>query len=318
MTAPVMAPPAPGGVALPRRRRRRATLARRRTRLGVLMVLPAVVMLGLFFLWPLTQTVRMSFYDWPMLGEHTWVGLENYADALTDSDFLAAVGFTLRYTLIATPLLFAVALVLALLVRGGTRAARAFQTIWFIPVVIGMAAASYLWMYLFQPDLGPAAALGERAGLLDASQNYFATFTSALVIVLAMVTWKVVGLQMLLLSSGLQSIPVEVTEAARIDGASEVRIFARIVMPLCGPALATLAILTFLSSWNNFLWPLVVAQSEDMYTLPVALSLYSVGQNATNYGVLLAGSVLIITPVLLLFVALQRYFTQGIAATGIK
>jgi multiple sugar transport system permease protein len=62
----------------------------------------------------------------------------------------------------------------------------------------------------------------------------------------------------------------------------------------------------------------VVAQSEDMYTLPVALSLYSVGQNATNYGVLLAGSVLIITPVLLLFVALQRYFTQGIAATGIK
>nr|WP_246855044.1 carbohydrate ABC transporter permease [Cellulomonas sp. Y8] len=116
----------------------------------------------------------------------------------------------------------------------------------------------------------------------------------------------------------IREIPDSLIEAARIDGASEVRIFARIVMPLCGPALATLAILTFLSSWNNFLWPLVVAQSEDMYTLPVALSLYSVGQNATNYGVLLAGSVLIITPVLLLFVALQRYFTQGIAATGIK
>ena len=62
----------------------------------------------------------------------------------------------------------------------------------------------------------------------------------------------------------------------------------------------------------------MVAQCEDMYTLPVALSLYSVGQNSTNYGVLLAGSVLIITPVLLLFVALQRYFIQGIAATGIK
>jgi len=116
----------------------------------------------------------------------------------------------------------------------------------------------------------------------------------------------------------IREIPDSLIEAARIDGASEIRIFARIVMPLCGPALATLAILTFLSSWNNFLWPLVVAQSEDMYTLPVALSLYSVGQNATNYGVLLAGSVLIITPVLLLFVALQRHFTQGIAATGIK
>ena len=116
----------------------------------------------------------------------------------------------------------------------------------------------------------------------------------------------------------IKEIPDSLIEAARIDGASEVRIFARIVLPLCGPALATLAILTFLGSWNNFLWPLVVAQSESMYTLPIALSLYSVGQNSTNYGVLLAGSVLVITPVLLLFIALQKYFIQGIAATGIK
>ena len=89
-------------------------------------------------------------------------------------------------------------------------------------------------------------------------------------------------------------------------------------MPLCGPALATLGILTFLSSWNNFLWPLVVAQSEDKYTLPVALALYSVGQNATRYGLLLAGSVVVILPVVVLFVALQRYFVEGIATTGIK
>ncbi|MGN9845464.1 carbohydrate ABC transporter permease [Nonomuraea sp. H19] len=116
----------------------------------------------------------------------------------------------------------------------------------------------------------------------------------------------------------ISEIPDALIEAARIDGAGEIRIFTRIILPLCGPALATLAILTFLGSWNNFLWPLVVAQTEDMYTLPIALSLYSVGQNATNYGVLLAGSVLVITPVLLLFVALQRYFIQGIAATGIK
>lgn len=113
-------------------------------------------------------------------------------------------------------------------------------------------------------------------------------------------------------------IPDSIIEAARIDGASELRIFLRVVMPLCGPPLATLGILTFLGSWNNFLWPLVAAQSEDMYTLPVALSLFSTGENATNYGLLLAGSVLVITPILLLFVALQRFFIQGIAATGIK
>ncbi len=116
----------------------------------------------------------------------------------------------------------------------------------------------------------------------------------------------------------IMGIPDELLEAARIDGAGELRIFARIVMPLCGPPLATLAILTFLGSWNNFLWPLVVAQTADMYTLPVALSLYSTGQNATRYGILLAGSVLVIAPMLLLFVLLQRYFVRGIALTGIK
>lgn len=113
-------------------------------------------------------------------------------------------------------------------------------------------------------------------------------------------------------------IPEPLMEAARIDGASELRVFARIVMPLCGPPLATLGILTFLGSWNNFLWPLVAAQSQDMYTLPVALSLYSTGQQATDYGLLLAGAVLIITPILLLFVALQRYFIQGVATAGLK
>lgn len=116
----------------------------------------------------------------------------------------------------------------------------------------------------------------------------------------------------------MTGIPDAVIEAARIDGAGELRIFFQIVLPQCAPAIATLSILTFLSSWNNFLWSLVAAQSDSMYTLPVALSLYSTGQNATNYSVLLAGAVLIITPILLLFIFLQRYFIEGVAMTGIK
>jgi multiple sugar transport system permease protein len=128
----------------------------------------------------------------------------------------------------------------------------------------------------------------------------------------------VTPLGVFLMRQFISGLPDELIEAARIDGAGEWRIFSRVIVPLCGPALATLSILTFLSSWNNFLWPLVVAQSEDKYTLPVALALYSIGQNATRYGLLLAGSVVVILPVIALFVALQRYFVQGIATTGIK
>lgn len=113
-------------------------------------------------------------------------------------------------------------------------------------------------------------------------------------------------------------LPRDLVDAGRVDGAGELRIFGRIILPLCGPALATLGILTFLGSWNNFLWPLVVAQTEDTYTLPVALALYSTGQNSTQYGLLLAGATVVVLPVLVVFMVFQRRFIEGIATTGIK
>ena len=113
-------------------------------------------------------------------------------------------------------------------------------------------------------------------------------------------------------------MPRELQEAGRIDGVGEIAIYFRIYLPQAGPAFATLGILTFLGSWNNFLWPLVVASSESTYTLPVALALISTGQNETDYGLLLAGATVIVLPVLLVFMFFQRYFIEGIATSGIK
>ena len=113
-------------------------------------------------------------------------------------------------------------------------------------------------------------------------------------------------------------LPRDLLDAGRVDGAGELRIFRQIILPLCGPALATLGILTFLGSWNNFLWPLVVAQNEVHYTLPVALALYSTGQNSTQYGLLLAGATVVVIPILVVFLIFQRRFIEGIATTGIK
>lgn len=128
----------------------------------------------------------------------------------------------------------------------------------------------------------------------------------------------VTPLGVFLMRQFIMGIPDVFLEAARIDGAKEVGIFFRIILPLCGPPLATLAILTFLGSWNQFLWPLVAAQSEKMYTLPIALTLFSKGQEATNYGLLLAGSVLVVTPIVVLFLFLQRYFVQSVVSAGVK
>lgn len=113
-------------------------------------------------------------------------------------------------------------------------------------------------------------------------------------------------------------LPDELLEAARMDGASEFRIFWTIAMPLAGPVLATLGILTFLGSWNSFIYPLVMAQEPEMYTLPVALATFATGQYQADHGMLMAGALILILPVLIIFVLLQRWITEGIATTGLK
>jgi multiple sugar transport system permease protein len=113
-------------------------------------------------------------------------------------------------------------------------------------------------------------------------------------------------------------LPDELLEAARMDGASEFRIFWNIAMPLAGPVLATLGILTFLGSWNSFIYPLVMAQEPEMYTLPVALATFATSQYQADHGMLMAGALVLILPVLIIFVLLQRWITEGIATTGLK
>lgn len=113
------------------------------------------------------------------------------------------------------------------------------------------------------------------------------------------------------------SIPDEMLEAARVDGAGEGRIFLQIVVPVLTPILITLALFTFLATWNDFMWPLIVLTDQDNYTLPVALAALS-REHVQDNELMMAGSVLTILPVLLLFLVLQRYYMQGLLAGSVK
>ncbi|WP_223691709.1 carbohydrate ABC transporter permease [Leifsonia poae] len=113
------------------------------------------------------------------------------------------------------------------------------------------------------------------------------------------------------------SIPTELDEAARIDGAGHLRIYWKIIMPLAKPALATVAILNFMALWNDLLWPLVVTSSPDMLTLPAGLTLFG-GQHVTDHAVLLAGATISLLPIALGFFFAQKYFVAGVATTGLK
>lgn len=120
-----------------------------------------------------------------------------------------------------------------------------------------------------------------------------------------------------LLRQYMTTIPNDLLDAARIDGASEFRIYAQIVMPLCRPALAALAIFTFSYQWDNFYWPLIIVASEELRTLPLGLALFVV-RNRTAWDLLMAGSVVATLPVVVVFLAFQKHFVRGIAMSGLK
>lgn len=113
------------------------------------------------------------------------------------------------------------------------------------------------------------------------------------------------------------SIPDELCEAARIDGMSEYKIYAKIMLPLSKPAVSTLTIFTFVNTWNDFLGPLIYLKTERKKTLQIGLRMF-ISQYSSEYGLIMAASVISLIPVLIIFISLQKYFVEGIASTGIK
>ncbi len=125
------------------------------------------------------------------------------------------------------------------------------------------------------------------------------------------------GFTVFLLRQFFLTLPRELEDAARIDGCSEFTIFSRIILPLSKPVLAVVAIFNFQVSWNDFLWPLVIVQSDRMRTIQLGLTLFH-SQHTVDWGVLMAGTAIATAPTVAIFLAAQQYFVQGIALTGIK
>jgi multiple sugar transport system permease protein len=120
-----------------------------------------------------------------------------------------------------------------------------------------------------------------------------------------------------LLRQAINQVPRELDEAATLDGAGHFRIFASVILPNIGPALATLVVFSFMNSWNSFLWPLIVLRSPELQTLPIALAGLQ-GQYTSDWDVIMAGSVVSILPMLALYIFAQRYVIQGVAGSGLK
>ncbi|MDU0364765.1 sugar ABC transporter permease [Rhizobium sp. 25PS6] len=230
-------------ILLPRRRRRRRSNWR-----GLVYIAPAMALVIVFFIMPVLFTGWMSLHNWPLMGGSRWIGFNNYFRMANDTRFMTALNFTAYYTVIVTIAIFAIAFPLAIFVEKERQFVGAYRTIIFLPVVVGLATASLLWVWLANVDSGFIGPALKALGLVEKSPNLLATFDTAFLTIVVMVVWKIAGFTMIILLTGLQAIPSELTEAARIDGAGRWQCFRHLTLPLMRKTIALALIVSVTGS----------------------------------------------------------------------
>jgi multiple sugar transport system permease protein len=228
-------------------------LNRRKSVVGAAYAAPTAVVVTVFFLIPLGLVAWMSVNKWRLLGDHTPNFPTNYTDMGSDTLLRSAVGFTLKYTLVITVVLFTVAFALALLVQNPRPGVGTLRTAVFLPTAVGFATASLLFLGMLSNEIGPVNPFLKSLGLIGKPIDWITgSPTTALSSTVGLVTWRFAGFNMLILLTGLQAIPTEVYEAARVDGASRLQAFRRVTLPLMRPTIALVLILMVTGSLLAF------------------------------------------------------------------
>lgn len=239
-------PPAPLGG-----RRGSPNGLRRRNLRAFAFLAPALVILGLFVVWPMISALRLSFTDASGFGREEWVGLENYITVFTDPDILNAVVNTVQYTVLFTPTAVLAALGLALLLNSPHLPFRSFfRTALFIPFVVSFAVAAFAWSYLIDPQVGLLnywlGGLGIRMG------NVLEDPTLAMPAVAFVAVWKLFGFYFVIFLAGLQDIPPSLYEAARVDGAGPWSRLRHVTLPLLSNTMAFVLIFAMIAALQAF------------------------------------------------------------------
>ncbi|SIT67439.1 carbohydrate ABC transporter permease [Microbacterium sp. RU33B] len=284
----------------PARTRRRAVTLRRPA-VGAAFVLPAAVVVLLLFIVPLCVLIFMSFQDWPLLGSPEPNGLDNYTSIPDNELFIGAIGFTLLYTVLATVIIFLVSFCLVAVAGSQRRGAKFYRTTFFLPYVVGTASAGLIWYSAVNDQTGIANTVLQVLGLSDGPWGFLSTPEKALFTTLTLVVWKFIGFQVIVLVVGLQSIPGELYEAARLDGANTWHRLRYITFPFLKPTLALLLILSVTGSLLSFDQFMVLTRGgPDNSTITMVYALYNTAFVSFDLGRAAALSVILLIALVLL------------------
>ncbi|WP_298801953.1 carbohydrate ABC transporter permease [uncultured Pseudokineococcus sp.] len=292
-----------------RRRSSSRLSARTRTRLEIAFFTgPALVLLGLFIVVPVLQAVRYSVFDWNGLGPlDDFVGLDNYTRALGDTVFTGAVVNNFVIIALSIAIQLPLGLAIALLLNRDIRGRGFLRVVIFMPYVLAEVVAGVVWVLLLQPN-GLVDAVVEGVGLGGLTQLWLGDPDVALGTVMVVLTWKYLGLAVILFLAGLQGVPEDVYEAAQLDGASWWQVQRRVTIPLLGPTIRTWGFLSMIGSLQLFdmVWILTGGGPANS-TVTMAIYLINQGTERGLYGYASAVAVLLFVISLVLAVLYQTF-----------
>ena len=279
--------------------------------MGLLFTSPALLLVGAFALFPLGFGIYISLTNWPLVGPYHFIGLSNYSSLIHNSEFLQSIVFTLKYTAIVTIPIFVVGYALAVFVRSNRRGTTVFRTLIFLPYIVGLVAESYMALVELQPSSGTVNFVLSKLGIASATTAWTVRTGLATTAICILVIWFASGLTMMLLMAGMQSIPTDLYESARVDGASWWSAERRITMPLLRRSIALSLIISVVGSFLAFNQFFIITDGgPGTSTVPVVMSIYQTAFADTDVGLASAMSVVLVIVVgLITFV--QFHYLQG-------
>lgn len=230
--------------------RRRERYDREEVLWGYLLIAPTVIGISIFALWPLVQSVYLSFTSWSVFGEVKWTGAANYARLLSDPEVLGAMRNTIVLSVTTVAGTVVIATFLAVLLNVGVRGTSVYRVLLFLPVVTMPAASAMVWKWLYNGEFGLLNAALQLVGIDGPS--WLTDKSTALWSVAAVVIWNEIGISMIILLAGLQGISRSLYEAAHLDGAGPIATFFNITLPLLTPTLFFVIVTSIISAFQMF------------------------------------------------------------------
>lgn len=281
-------------------------------RLIILFLLPASALYFFFFLVPTFRAIGYSFFDWRGFGtDMSFVGLSNYTELFTDRLFWRAMGNTVIILVAGGIIVFGLAFVMTMMISSGIRGKKLFRAIIFLPNVIAIIALTTLWGYIYTPRFGLAGAFFELIGLHGLAEFPWLGPDTILWAMLAAIIWIQVGFYLVLLLAGVDKIPEDFYEAARLDGASQLQMFRKITVPLLWDVITVGLVLWSIYAVKIFEFPFSFTGLEpnvNSYTAAVYMYILGFGQRQPIYrlGYSTAIGVILLLIVIVIVVIVRR------------